>query len=292
MQPLSPVYTSALFEPLHRELLAMLDRLDRRDWTRPTIAGSWQVRDVVAHLIEVDLRRLSVSRDGHQLEPVRAIESYGDLVAFLNHLNAEWVSAARRFSPQVLMELLRESGLAMAALVADLPPHASAAFAVAWAGEQRSENWFDIGRDYTERWHHQMQIRDAVGGPGLLHAPWLLPLLDLSVRCLPRAYADVDTHAGATVMLRVTTAAEADAEWTLQAVAAADDEPSNPARRSRWRLWRGGPPSPTATISLDADAAWRLFYNALPPESARQKAIVQGDARFAEPLFHARAVMV
>jgi hypothetical protein len=56
----------------------------------------------------------------------------------------------------------------LAAAVAALPPHAEAPFGVAWAGETRSANWLDTGREYTERWHHQMQIRDAVGAPPLL----------------------------------------------------------------------------------------------------------------------------
>ena len=47
-----------------------------------------------------------------------------------------------------------------------LPSHGRAIFSVAWAGESESENWFDVARDYTERWHHQQQIRDAVGRPG------------------------------------------------------------------------------------------------------------------------------
>jgi hypothetical protein len=72
------------------------------------------------------------------------------------------------------------------------------------AGEQQSENWMDTGRDYTEHWHHQMQIRDAVGRPRLLEPRWFEPLLDLSVRALPHGYAAVAAADGATVTLHVT----------------------------------------------------------------------------------------
>jgi hypothetical protein len=46
-----------------------------------------------------------------------------------------------------------------------LDPLAPAAFAVSWAGEETSSNWFDTARELTERWHHQQQIRLATIGP-------------------------------------------------------------------------------------------------------------------------------
>jgi hypothetical protein len=293
MTTLPPIDTAPLFAPLHDRLLALLDGLTPQDWTRGTIAGAWQVRDVVAHLLDVDLRRLTVTRDAQPIDPGRAIENYADLVAFLNDLNAQWVAMARRFSPRVLVDLLRVSGAAMAQMVTELPPHEPAAFGVAWAGERQSENWFDIGRDYTERWHHQMQIRDAVGAPGLLERRWLLPLLDLSVRSLPVAYANVDVSGHVTVALHVPIDPSDEAAWTLFHEESADDAPG-PGRSGpgRWQLRRGAPASATTAVRLDPDTAWRLFYNALPPDHVRQRALIRGDQRLAEPLFRARSVMV
>jgi uncharacterized protein (TIGR03083 family) len=278
MEPLTPLYTAHLFAPLHHRLVELLEGLDPADWQRPTMAPAWRVCDVAAHLLEVDLRRLSVGRDGHRIEPGRPIGGYRDLVGFLNQLNAEWVAAARRFSPRVLVELLRYSGSEMARMVAELPQHDPAPFAVDWAGERGSENWFDIGRDYTERWHHQMQIREAVGAADLLDERWLLPLLDLSVRCLPRSYAGVDAAPGTAVVLHVL--GNAAAVWTLR------------LEQGAWRLWRGATAAPTTTVRLDPDTAWRMFFNALSPADARRRAMVDGDAELAEPLFGARAVMV
>ena len=80
MEPLTPLYTAHLFAPLHQQLVELLEGLDPADWERPTMAPAWRVRDVAAHLVEVDLRRLSVGRDGHRLEPGRPIEGYRDLV--------------------------------------------------------------------------------------------------------------------------------------------------------------------------------------------------------------------
>jgi hypothetical protein len=106
MEPLTPLYTAALFPPLHRELMALLRGLPASDWERPTIAGSWVVRDIAAHLLDGDLRKLSAYRDGHLPRPPVPIHDHRGLVAFLNALNAEWVAAARRPHPLVLVELL------------------------------------------------------------------------------------------------------------------------------------------------------------------------------------------
>ena len=102
-------------------------------------------------------------RDGYYGEPPGEIASCVQLMAYLNQLNAEWMTAARRLSPAALTELLATSGAEYTQFLATLDPWAPAIFAVGWAGESESQNWFHIARDYTEKWHHQQQIREAVG---------------------------------------------------------------------------------------------------------------------------------
>ncbi|HEX2203171.1 MAG TPA: maleylpyruvate isomerase N-terminal domain-containing protein [Longimicrobium sp.] len=275
---MSPLYTADLFPPLYGELEALLGGLAPDDWERPTLAGAWRVRDVVAHLLDGDLRKLSAYRDGHLPPPPAPIRSYGELVGFLDALNAEWVGAARRLSPRLLAELLAFTGPRVCEVVAALPPHERSLFSVDWAGEAESENWLDTGREYTERWHHQMQIRDAVGAPGLLERRWLHPLLDLSFRALPHAYRAADAPPGTAGA--VTVSGEAGGTWSLV------------REEARWRLHRGRAPAAAAGVTLDPDSAWRLLYNALPAAEARRRARVEGDASLAEPLFAARSVMV
>src|SRR5687767_4173477 len=110
MRPVGPTYTVELFPGLHEHLLNLLRGLAPEDWHRPTACKLWSVRDVAAHMLDGDLRKLSVARDGHLQRPDRPITSNGDLVAFLNELNAQFVSAARRLSSQVLMDLLAFTG--------------------------------------------------------------------------------------------------------------------------------------------------------------------------------------
>lgn len=279
MKPAGPIETAHLFAPLHAELVRLLRGLRPHDWERPTVAGRWRVRDVAAHLLDTQLRRLSAQRDGHALPaPGTPIASDRDLAAHLNALNAEWILAARRLSPRVLIELLEATAPALAALFSSLPPHGPAIFPVSWAGESHSENWLDVGREYTERWHHQAQIRDAVGAPALDRRDLLLPVLELSLYALPVAFRDAPVTEGSAVVVEI--AGDAGGVWTLRREAGA------------WKLWRGDAGAALLRARMDADAAWRLFFNALTAEQARSRISVEGDPVLADRLLAARGVVV
>jgi uncharacterized protein (TIGR03083 family) len=278
MEPMTPIHTAELFPGLHAELVALLRGLDDAGWRAPTVAGAWRVRDVAAHLLDGDLRKLSICRDGNALGGDGPPPSFEAVVHVINDANASGVAYARRLSPRVITDLLEVTGRWVSDYVAALPPHDTSVFSVAWAGEDRSENWMDTGREYTERWHHQMQIRDAVGAPGLLQRRWLHPLLDLSVRALPRAYAGVDAAPGTAVVLQVD--AEGENAWSVV------------RQTSGWEVFRGAAPDAATRIVADADTAWRLFYNALPSDAARTRLTIEGDAALAEPMLRARSVMV
>ena len=55
----------------------------------------------------------------------------------------------------------------------------------------RSDNRFDTAREYTERWHHQQHIREAVSRPGLEEPMWMRPVFETFVRGLNRSLKDV-----------------------------------------------------------------------------------------------------
>src|SRR4051812_33817945 len=138
--PLDVPDTVPLFAPLRAGLLELLRGLDAADWDRPTIAGAWQVRDVVAHLLDGELRTLAAHRDAHALAPGDAVRAYGDLVGLIERLNREGVRAGRHLSPRLLGDLLEVTGAWMHSFVATLDADALALFAVAWAGEAESTN--------------------------------------------------------------------------------------------------------------------------------------------------------
>ena len=152
MRPLAPTYVTHLLAPIHAELVALLRSLTASPWLLSTSAGQWRVREVVAHLLDGDLRRLSYCRDGLAQPELAGLRSYDDVLTYLNRLNETWIAAAARLSPQLLTELVEGVGRQAVEFLASLPPHEAADWPVSWAGEGRSENWMDVGRNYTEYW--------------------------------------------------------------------------------------------------------------------------------------------
>jgi uncharacterized protein (TIGR03083 family) len=277
VRPVGPVYLIERFPGLHRELMSLLRGLDEADWSRPTACAQWSVKDIVAHLLDTALRGLSSGRDGFMPTPATGIATYTDLVGHLNRLNAEWVAATRRLSPRVLMDLLDVTAPQVHGFFGSLDPHARARFAVAWAGEESSPVWFDIGREYTERWLHQQQIRESVGAPGLLGREWLYPVLDIFMRALPHTYHAMQAEPGQDIHFAI--GGEAGGDWTLR------HEPRG------WTLFTGHQADPAARVSLDQETAWKLFSKGLSPEAARHSVRIEGDTRLGEPALGALAVM-
>jgi hypothetical protein len=91
--------TAPLFAPLHAELLGLLRSLTPDDWLRPTVAGSWRVRDVAAHLLDGDLRKVAAYRDDHLAPSDAPIGSPADLARLVNGLNASGVHYAAAAEP-------------------------------------------------------------------------------------------------------------------------------------------------------------------------------------------------
>ena len=61
----SPLLVGHLFRELHGHLLELLRSLSAQDWHRPTVCSAWCVKDIASHLLDGDLRRLSIQRDGY-----------------------------------------------------------------------------------------------------------------------------------------------------------------------------------------------------------------------------------
>jgi uncharacterized protein (TIGR03083 family) len=264
------------FTPLHTELIALLHGLGPGDWSRPTVCALWSVRDIAAHLLDDDLRRLSFHRDG-QAPPAGGPVTGAEIVALVNRMNAEFVGVARRMSPRVIVDLLEVTGPWVVNLFRATDPFAPAHWPVTWAGEDTSAHWFDVGRDYTERWLHQQQIRDAVGAPPLTGRVWLHPVLDLFVRALPVAYRDAAADPGAAVA--VTIEGEAGGEWTLR------------REDGHWRLYAGTAPRPAATVTMTDDTAWRLFSKGLKGGAARARVGIEGDQALGAVALSALAIL-
>jgi uncharacterized protein (TIGR03083 family) len=279
LEPLATIDTRPLFRPVSTSLVRLLRDLPAGDWNRRTVAGDWLVRDVVAHLLDSTLRRLAYHRDGMAPPPpATPITSERAFVRFINELNAQWVAAARRLSPALLTDLYARASSEAADFFESLSLDAPALFPVSWAGEHASAGWFDIGREFTELWHHQAQIRLAVDADGLADPRFLAAVLDVAVRGLPHAFRDVPAEPGDAVVIDID--GPGGSRWTLQR------EPS------RWTLWRGVTDAPVARVRVRDDTAWKLLFNALPEHEAATGVHVEGRSDVGRAFLRARSVIV
>jgi len=273
------VDTRGLFRPLCRDIVALIRTLPAEDWERPTLAGRWRVRDIVAHLLDTALRRLSFDRDGRTPPaPPRHIEGDRDLVAFINDLNAAWIVAAERLSPRALTDLYDVASEHLSDFMENVSLAGPARFPVSWAGPAGSVAWLDIGREFTEVWHHGAQIRDAVSAGPFSDRRWLHAVIAIALHAIPHAYRNVDGSVGQSIVVDIVGGAGG--VWTLK------------AGESGWEMDEGSQPDSTAKVTISDDAAWRLFFNALPPASAQSVIRVEGDVSLAAPLLHVRSVIV
>ena len=277
--PLPITDTRDAFRPVCREIVDLLRTLVTDDWERPANAGGWRVRDVVAHLLDTALRRLSFHRDRSGPPPgTRPTPTDRELVTFINDLNAAWIRAAERVSTRVLTDLYARASTDLADFVETLDLHASALFAVSWAGETQSVQWLDIGREFTEVWHHGSQIRNAVGAGPFSDPRWLQAVLQIALHALPHAYRDVPGREGVSVSIRIT--GRASGVWTLH------------HRGGTWDIDEGLRPGAATIATMSDEVAWRLLFNALPLSEAQSAVQLEGDADLARPLLHARSVIV
>ncbi|MCX6151947.1 MAG: maleylpyruvate isomerase N-terminal domain-containing protein [Ignavibacteriales bacterium] len=253
-----------LFPELYTELIELLKNLSADEWNYPTSSSVWNVKDIVAHLIDTDLRRISYQRD--KLIPPKygkQIENYKQLVEYINYLNNTWIEISKRLSPGVLIDLLNYIKIEMSKLLNSLDMNDEALFSVGWAGEERSKNWFDIAREYTEKWYHQQQIREAIGKPLLSDEKWIYPLIDTFVRGLPNIYQKVfPDKINAIVFLEVEDISKG--KWFLK-------------KNNSWELFVGDTLDYSSKVVMNADTAWRMFSKNISKEEAKQRISIEGD---------------
>ncbi len=261
MQKPAPILTAHLFPAVLDALLDLFSHLTPAEWEMPTVSAGWTVKDTALHLLGDEVAALSSRRDGFT-EPGEPGPSWQDLVAWLNDRNEAWVKAARRLSPRLLCDLLRFTGDQANAYFRQLDPYALGG-PVSWAGPEPAPVWLDIAREYTERWHHQQHIRDAVGKPGLVDPEYLQPLFGTFVYALPYTYRSVDSPDGTCVTLSIIGKSES--TWSI-------------LREGQvWQLYLGKPVEPQVEVVMPENVAWRLFTKGISREHGEKLAVFHGD---------------
>ena len=267
IEPLKPILTAHLFPKVEGMLIELLRSLAPEDWEKQTVSPKWKVKDVAAHLLDTALRGVSIGRDGYVAENPK-INSAADLAVFINRLNAEGVNMYRRLSPATLMALTEVAAKSLAEYHASRDPFATAPFGVSWAGEEESANWFDTAREFTERWHHQQQIRLAVNKPGIVTRELYYPVLDCFFRALPFAYRAVSAQPGTYAQINVS--GECGGSWYLC------------RGEETWRLLQEPAGEKVSETSIPQEIAWRIFTKGIDRESALSQIKITGDTELGQ----------
>lgn len=257
-----------LFGRQQAAFIGLLRELSAADWVCRTVCPGWDVKDVAAHVLGDHVARLSRSRDGYPAQHPRDGERFAE---FLDRINGEWVSAARRMSPRLLVDQLAAVGDEVVGYWQAVDADALGA-AVSWAGPEPAPVWLDAARDFCEYWTHQQQICEATGRPGLTGPEFMAPVLDTFMRALPHTMRAVTAPEG--TLLRVTITGPGAGTWHCI---------RGPAR---WRLDRTAPYGQVgalaagqvaARLELDSDSAWRLCTRGISPQQAARRALIDGD---------------
>jgi uncharacterized protein (TIGR03083 family) len=277
-QPLGsdPILCAHLLRRVDEKLGELLGSLESSEWELQTVAPLWKVRDVAAHLLDTVLRKLSMVRDSCYVEAVN-IRSPQDVIALVNRLNAEGVTVYRRLSPPVLIDMMKAACQQSARFHESLDPFAPARFAVSWAGEETSLNWFDTARELTERWHHQQQIRLAVNRPGIMTPDLYHPVLDCFVRGLPHVYRDVDAPVGTVLLLEIS--GECGGQWFLS------------RGSTGWDFVSGSAGEFASRVKIPQEWAWRVFTKGIDRDAARAQIEIEGNQDLGEKVLRLTAIV-
>ena len=260
MRGTGPVLTSQLFPKLLHSLIDVLEDLTPEEWALPTTCPRWSVHDLTAHILGDEVWQLSMGRDGFHPSMITADE-WDDLVVELNDLNEQWVRAMTRVSPRLMIDLLRSTGEQVNRYLQSCDPHAVGP-SVSWASPDPAPMWLHIAREYTERWHHQQQVRQAVGRPILTDPDWFAPVLATFVHGLRRTYSGVRAPNG--TMVRVTISGASGGTWL---VARTDSD---------WVLCEDEDADCVAAVTIDEIDAWQLFTKSVARELVEPRIVIEG----------------
>jgi uncharacterized protein (TIGR03083 family) len=265
-----------LFTLERSRLLEVLTGVGEVDWGRPTPCPGWSLLELAIHLVGDDLSFLAWQRDDHHGTPAPDGLDEAGFITWLDELQIEWVHAARRLSPRLVVDLLGWLGDQVAATVATQDPAAVTAN-VSWASATPVPVWLDQARELSERWIHRQQILQSLDQPADLSPDLAEPVLDGLRWAYPHRLGALRRDAGTRVSITIT-GPEVELYWHLLS----DGE--------AWRFSMSVDGPTAARLQLTADQAWRLLTNNLDHDQ-HGAPISSGDSDIVEVLLRTRAII-
>jgi uncharacterized protein (TIGR03083 family) len=228
-----------------RDLLALLEALNPEQWCAPTEVPGWTVKDLALHILDDDLGWLSRGRDSDPSGRL-TIEDPSEFVDALAAKNQRWIDGASGLSLPVAAGLLEWAGRQMDDYYATMDLAGEGR--VAWASDGLVPIWFDIAQDLTERWVHQMQMRQPLGLVAGYRDAYLPIVLRTFVWALPHQLT-YEAPAGTNLDIDLS----AGGRWHL-------------VRDPRtWLLAEGRADDPDAELYCSDEGGWRWLTGADVP---------------------------
>jgi uncharacterized protein (TIGR03083 family) len=232
-------------------LLSLLATVSEPDWLKPTPCPAWTILGLSCHLLGDDFSLLSRNRDHYLGTPAPDAAGDKEFVEWLDNLQIEWVQAARRLSPRLVVDLLAWTSPQLVDVLRNQDGRARTA-QVWWAGPDAVPVWLDQLRELSEYWIHRQQLLEALDQPPDLRSELAGPLLDGLRWAYPYRLGQVRAEPGDTV--KILIGGPVSATWHLVSTEAGWDFRSQPGPRL------------VATLSMTTDEAWRLLTNNLPAD--------------------------
>ena len=135
--------TRRIFGEVTEKLLHLLNSLTDEQWNNSTCYPDWKVKDIVAHLLQTGISRLSIQRDTNFRGMEQRSISFSDLSEMIDQMNSKWSEVFSIVSPRVLSDLVTTIEQQLAEFIQTRNLETEACFPVAWAGQDVSENWFE-----------------------------------------------------------------------------------------------------------------------------------------------------
>jgi uncharacterized protein (TIGR03083 family) len=263
-----------LFEIERQRLLVLLKELGESDWQRPTRCPGWTVLGLASHLLGDDLGLLSRRRDDYMGTPSPESVTEAEFIDWLDELQMEWVRAARRLSPRLVVEVLEWAGPRLVDVLGSEDLNARSG-RVSWAGPEPAPVWLDQLRELSEYWIHRQQLLEALERPTDLDPLLLQPIL-LGLRWA-FAYRLSQAALAADGAVHITVGEPVDEQWSLA------------SHDGTWEFTESPPEHVIARASLTAEETWRLLTNNLTQPSSDLD--VAGDEHVVAVILTTRAII-
>lgn len=265
----------SLFADERARLIELLDTFEPGDWLLPSPCPEWTVLDLCAHLVGDDVSLVSRHRDGYLGTPAPDGLAEPQFIEWLDELQMEWVRAARRLSPRLVIELLGWLAPQLVGAMRGQDPTDRSA-SVSWASTDAVPIWVDQVRELSEYWIHRQQLLTAVDRPSDLDAPTLGAIFEGFRWAYPYRLNAIASMPDDTVTIEIDGPVAR--SWLL--VATGDG----------WGFTEGPESNIVGRLAMSTDQAWRLLTNNLAAGEQRELD-VSGDPEVVQTLLQTRAII-